>query len=148
MPSHQDMTNLRIKYSKTLFACLAVVAMAAPAMAQRNSQRRDENNHSNPRMAVTYPWLFTKGTDTARATALSTVEDARTEFSQQRSRLQAADEADGDVSLPDATRDVSDMIEGGRPFSQWVQIGFAVTLPLIIFGVIALVLFMWMASKP
>jgi multidrug efflux pump subunit AcrA (membrane-fusion protein) len=80
--------------------------------------------------------------------ALSTVEDARTEFSQQRSRLQAAGEADGDVSLPDPASDASDLSNGGRPFGQWVQIGFAVTLPLIIFGVIALVLFIWLASKP
>ena len=81
--------------------------------------------------------------------ALSTVDDARTEFSQQRSRLQASDHADGDVSLPEAAPDVSDLIDGGgRSFSQWVQIGFAVTLPLILFGVVALVLFMWLASKP
>lgn len=80
--------------------------------------------------------------------ALSTVDDARTEFSQQRSRLQATDEANGDVSLPEAASDVSDLIHGGRSFGQWVQIGFAVTLPLIIFGFVALLLFMWLASKP
>src|SRR4030095_12584982 len=34
--------------------------------------------------------------------ALSTVDDARAEFSQQRSRLQAAEEATGDVALPEA----------------------------------------------
>src|SRR5918912_492535 len=34
--------------------------------------------------------------------ALSAVDDARTEFSQQRSRLQATDEAQSDVSLPEA----------------------------------------------
>src|SRR3954467_10837577 len=33
--------------------------------------------------------------------ALSAVDDARTEFSQQRSRLQAAEQAHGDVGLPD-----------------------------------------------
>src|SRR6266566_623886 len=33
--------------------------------------------------------------------ALSTVEDARTEFSQQRSRLQGSEENAGDVSLPE-----------------------------------------------
>src|SRR3954468_16612694 len=43
--------------------------------------------------------------------ALSTVDDARTEFSQQRSRLQAADEANGgDVGLPQVAPDVSDLI--------------------------------------
>src|SRR5690242_8283263 len=40
--------------------------------------------------------------------ALSTVDDARTEFSQQRSRLQATDEADGDVGLPEAATDVTE----------------------------------------
>jgi hypothetical protein len=79
--------------------------------------------------------------------ALSTVDDARTEFSQQRSRLQANDETDGDVGLPDVAADGSE-VRGGRSFTQWMQIGFAVTLPLIIFGFIALILFVWLASKP
>ena len=57
--------------------------------------------------------------------ALSTVDDARTEFSQQRSRLQAED-ASGDVGLPEAARDVSDLLERRpRRFGHWVQIGFA-----------------------
>ncbi len=80
--------------------------------------------------------------------ALSTVDDARAEFSQQRSRLQASDEASGDVSLPEAAPDVSDLLHGGRGFAQWMRIGFAITLPLIIFGFIALLLFVWLASKP
>ncbi len=80
--------------------------------------------------------------------ALSTVDDARAEFSQQRSRLQASDEASGDVSLPEAGSGVSDLLQGGRSFSQWMKIGFAITLPLILFGLVALLLFMWMASKP
>src|SRR6202790_2829686 len=46
--------------------------------------------------------------------ALSAVDDARTEFSQQRSRLQAADGAHGDVALPEAAPDVADLLEGGR----------------------------------
>src|SRR4051795_1556724 len=80
--------------------------------------------------------------------ALSTVDDARTEFSQQRSRLQAADEAQTDVSLPEAASDVSDLIHGGgRSFGQWLQIGLAFTLPLIAFGFIALLIFFWMAGK-
>src|SRR3954454_3306342 len=37
--------------------------------------------------------------------ALSTVDDARTEFSQQRSRIQATDETDGDVCLPELAAD-------------------------------------------
>jgi chromosome segregation ATPase len=80
--------------------------------------------------------------------ALSTVDDARAEFSQQRSRLQAAEEASGDVALPEAAPDVSELLEtGGRSFGQWVKIGMALTLPLIIFGFIALLLFFWMAGK-
>jgi chromosome segregation ATPase len=79
--------------------------------------------------------------------ALSTVDDARTEFSQQRSRLQANDQADGDVGLPEIASEGADF-SGGRSFTQWMQIGFAVTLPLIIFGFIALILFVWLASKP
>src|SRR5213593_3470150 len=42
--------------------------------------------------------------------ALSTVDDARGEFTQARSRLQAADEASTDVDLPEAAPDVSDML--------------------------------------
>src|SRR5213080_773030 len=49
--------------------------------------------------------------------ALSTVDDARAEFSQQRSRLQASDEAQTDVSLPEAAADISDLLQpGGRSF--------------------------------
>jgi hypothetical protein len=76
--------------------------------------------------------------------ALSTVEDARTEFSQQRSRLQASGGA-GDAQLPEVAPELAEM-NGGRSLFQWVQIGFALTLPLIIFGFIALFLFFWMAS--
>src|SRR4051812_377039 len=61
--------------------------------------------------------------------SLSTVEDARTEFSQQRSRLQAVDENNGEVVLPEAAVDVADLInEGGRSFGQWAKIGFAFSL--------------------
>jgi predicted RNase H-like nuclease (RuvC/YqgF family) len=76
--------------------------------------------------------------------ALSAVDDARAEFNQQRSRLQATSSGDGEETLPEATAALSPL--GGRSLSQWVQIGFALTLPLIIFGVIALVLFFWMAA--
>jgi chromosome segregation ATPase len=79
--------------------------------------------------------------------ALSAVDDARAEFSQQRSRLQAADEAQTDVSLPEAAPNVSDLIHGGRSFGQWVQIGLALTLPLIAFGFVALLIFFWIAGK-
>jgi DNA repair exonuclease SbcCD ATPase subunit len=78
--------------------------------------------------------------------ALSTVDDARTEYTEQRSRLQAAGETAGDAPLPDVTSDAYET-DGGRSFSQWLQIGVALTLPLIIFGVVALVVFFWMASR-
>ena len=78
--------------------------------------------------------------------ALSTVDDARTEYSEQRSRLQAAETATGESSLPDAATDAYQS-SNGRSFFQWLQIGLALTLPLIIFGAVALLFFFWMASK-
>src|SRR5438067_8281009 len=79
--------------------------------------------------------------------ALSTVDDARTEFSQQRSRLEAGnvDQAT-DLDLPEAGSGGLGT-GGGKSFAQWLQIGFAVTLPLIIFGIVALLIFFWMAAK-
>ena len=76
--------------------------------------------------------------------ALSTVDDARTEFSQQRSRLEAGLES-SDLELPEVAANGAGL--AGRSFAQWVQIGFAVTLPLIIFGILALLVFFWMAAK-
>ena len=78
--------------------------------------------------------------------ALSTVDDARTEYSEQRSRLQATEENAGDVSLPEIGPGPYEL-NGGRSFAQWMQIGFAFSLPLIIFGLIALAIFFWMASR-
>jgi chromosome segregation ATPase len=79
--------------------------------------------------------------------ALSTVDDARAEFSQQRSRLQA-DEANGGTALPEVAPDVSDLLnEGSGEFGRWFKIGFAFSLPLIILGLIALLFFFWMAGK-
>ncbi len=63
--------------------------------------------------------------------ALSTVDDARAEYAQQRSRLQAANEKTGDPDLPESAPDVATLIHGGRSFGQWIQIGFAFSLPLI-----------------
>src|SRR3954451_2767028 len=72
--------------------------------------------------------------------ALSTVEGARIEYTQQRSRLQATDESEGGDALPEIEADaVGNM--GGRSLTQWFQIGFAFSLPLIIFGFTALFLF-------
>ncbi len=78
--------------------------------------------------------------------ALSTVDSARAEYSQQRSRLQATGDSAGDETLPEAAPDLSEL-NGGRSFSEWMRIGFAFSLPLIIFGLIALCLFFWMASS-
>ena len=78
--------------------------------------------------------------------ALSTVDEARTVYNEQRSRLHAAGGNEGDASLPDVGTDAYESSDG-RSFSQWFQIGVALTLPLIIFGAIALALFIWLASK-
>jgi hypothetical protein len=78
--------------------------------------------------------------------ALSTVDDARAEYSQQRSRLEAGDDQSEALNLPDSTAGLS-AFGGTRSFSQWIQIGFALTLPLIIFGLIALLVFFWLAAK-
>jgi hypothetical protein len=79
--------------------------------------------------------------------ALSTVDDARTEFSQQRSRLEAGNiDQSTDLNLPDTAEGLSGL-SGGKTFGQWVQIGFALTLPLIIFGLIAFLVFFWMTAK-
>ncbi|HEX3421007.1 MAG TPA: hypothetical protein VHT01_07245 [Candidatus Udaeobacter sp.] len=77
--------------------------------------------------------------------ALSTVDDARTEYNEHRSRLQAGG-GNGDQSLPDTASGVSENSEG-RSFSEWLQIGLALTLPLILFGIIAIALLAWMNSK-
>src|SRR4029078_4207678 len=78
--------------------------------------------------------------------ALSTVDDARTEYNEHRSRLQAASGGNGDQSLPDTPSGLHENTEG-RSFSEWLQIGLAPTLPLIIFGGIAIAIFAWLASR-
>jgi len=71
------------------------------------------------------------------------VEGARVEFGQQRSRLQATGDGDSDEALPQ----IEPVFSGsGRSLMQWIKIGFAFSLPLIVFGFIALFLFFWMAS--
>src|ERR1700693_1261585 len=75
--------------------------------------------------------------------ALSTVEGARVEFGQQRSRLQATEDVEGGQALAEIEPVFSG---GGRSILQWMKIGFAFSLPLIVFGFIALFLFFWMAS--
>jgi hypothetical protein len=76
--------------------------------------------------------------------ALSTVDDARAEFSQQRSRLQAVATQDSeDMALPEVAPE-GGSANGQRPFLQWMLIGFAFSFPLILFGLIALVVFLFM----
>jgi len=77
--------------------------------------------------------------------ALSTVDDARTEFSQQRSRLEASGGDSNEIDLPEIASGTAGL--SGKSFGQWVQIGFAVSLPLIAFGILALIIFFWMAQK-
>ena len=77
--------------------------------------------------------------------ALSTVDDARTEFSQQRSRLEASGGESSEMDLPEVATGTAGL--GGKSFMQWLQIGFAVTLPLIVFGILALLIFFWAAAK-
>lgn len=74
--------------------------------------------------------------------ALSTVDDARTEYSQQRSRLQATtNEEHHEVPLPE-TSSGYETAASAHTFTQWLQIGLAFTLPLIVFGIVALVIFL------
>jgi chromosome segregation ATPase len=77
--------------------------------------------------------------------ALSTVDDARTEYNEHRSRLQAAG-AEGEAALPDPASGVYENSDG-RSFSEWLQIGLALSLPLILFGAVAVALFVWIASR-
>ena len=77
--------------------------------------------------------------------ALSVVDDARTEYSQQRSRLEATADEHEKVPLPETASGYESSGAGSEhSFTQWLQIGFAVTLPLIIFGVIALIVLLYM----
>ncbi|MEO7167621.1 MAG: hypothetical protein ABI787_03670 [Spartobacteria bacterium] len=76
--------------------------------------------------------------------ALSTVDDARTEYSQQRSRLQAAGDESENVALPESSGGFEQSNGAAHSFAQWLQIGLAFTLPLIVFGIIALLLFFYL----
>jgi DNA repair exonuclease SbcCD ATPase subunit len=78
--------------------------------------------------------------------ALSTVDSARAEYSQQHSRLQATGNGAVDEALPEAAPGLA-AVNGSRPFSEWMRIGFAFSLPFIIFGLVALGVFFWIASS-
>jgi hypothetical protein len=74
------------------------------------------------------------------------VDDARTEYNEHRSRLQAASAGNGEQSLPDTAPGAYENNDG-RSFSEWMQIGLALTLPLILFGAIAIAVLAWMNSR-
>ena len=76
--------------------------------------------------------------------ALSTVDDARAEYSQQRSRLQATADEHEAVPLPETTSGFETSSGMAHSFGQWLQIGLAFTLPLIVFGAIALFIFFYL----
>ncbi len=76
--------------------------------------------------------------------ALSTVDDARTEYSQGRSRLQAVADENGSVPLPETGGGFESSNGMSHSFGQWLQIGLAFTLPLIAFAAIALLIFLYM----
>ena len=78
--------------------------------------------------------------------ALSTVDDARTEYSQQRSRLQATTDENEAVPLPETASGFETHGGMAHSFTQWLQIGLAFTLPLIVFGMIALFIFLWLSG--
>ena len=74
------------------------------------------------------------------------MDDARTEYNEHRSRLQAAGGGNGEQSLPDTAPGGYENTDG-RSFSEWLQIGVALTLPLIVFGAMAIAIFAWLASR-
>jgi cell division protein FtsB len=78
--------------------------------------------------------------------ALSTVDDARTEYSQQRSRLQANTDEGEAMPLPETSTGLETGGMSEQSFGQTLKMGLAFTLPLIVFGLIALFLFLWMSA--
>ena len=52
----------------------------------------------------------------------------------------------GEQSLPDTAPGAYENTDG-RSFFEWLQIGVALTLPLILFGIIAIVVLAWMNSR-
>jgi chromosome segregation ATPase len=78
--------------------------------------------------------------------ALSMVDDARAEYSQQRSRLQATADENEAVALPETSSGFEQSGGTAHSFGQWLQIGFAFTLPLIVFGAIALFFFFYLSG--
>ena len=59
--------KLTTKHSKLILVCLAAIATIAPAMAQTTA--------TNKGVAVALPWVYSKGNDTARTLAVTSVEE-------------------------------------------------------------------------
>jgi hypothetical protein len=47
--------------------------------------------------------------------------------------------------MPEVAPEMS--ANGGQGFMHWFQMGFAFTLPLIVFGFVALFIFLWLAQR-
>jgi DNA repair ATPase RecN len=71
--------------------------------------------------------------------ALSSVDDARTEFNKSITKINA--DSDQEIIKPATTIGYDEAKEGGAVnFGLWLKRGLAFTLPLIVFGIIALVI--------
>ena len=78
--------------------------------------------------------------------ALSMVDHARSEFSQQKARL--ATDAEGTAAanadpIPSGLDVYDDGHEGDHNFIYWLKAGLAFTLPLLVLGVVALAILCW-----
>lgn len=70
--------------------------------------------------------------------ALSSVDDARTEFNKSITKINA--KSDQEIIPPATMRDYDEKGAGAVNFGLWLKRGLAFTLPLIVFGIIALVI--------
>ena len=106
-------------------------------LAQRESQLRGEMEKLE-RMIAEAPRVAEETTRRQR-------EELLARASEGRSRLEASGGESSEMDLPEVTAGTAGL--GGKSFVQWLQIGFAVTLPLIVFGILALLIFFWIAQK-
>ncbi|MCW5940805.1 MAG: hypothetical protein KIS66_01145 [Fimbriimonadaceae bacterium] len=72
MDSNRHMMTPSNRLAKTLLASLVVLAMSVPSLATPSAPHGQEGGHG---VAVSFPWVFQKGTPTARQTAQSTAEE-------------------------------------------------------------------------
>jgi chromosome segregation ATPase len=71
--------------------------------------------------------------------SLSSVDDARVEYNKSISKINAG--AEDEVIDPPAANDYSEYLPEESGFAAWFKRGLAFTLPLILFGLIALIVF-------